>query len=65
MRDPKHPPLLSLFVGRYANNLYRCRRGMERVTCNADTDSYLIREAVNQSGLLMRIQMSSVGRGSR
>jgi hypothetical protein len=35
-----------MFVGRYANNLYPCPCGYSSLRYTADTDSYLIREAV-------------------
>jgi hypothetical protein len=40
-----------MFVGRNANILYPCPHAYSSLGYTADTDSYLIREAVNLSGL--------------
>lgn len=37
-----------MFVGHNANNLYPCPIGYSSLGYTADTDSYLIGEAVNQ-----------------
>ena len=39
-----------MFVGRNANILYPCPCGYSSLGYTADTDSYLIREAVNLDG---------------